>query len=279
MTVGRFASCVALAVVGLAGATAVCAGADAPLRITVVGDSSCIPDTGHETACFVINGRHLVDTGWGAVLKMREFGLDPLRLESIIVTHFHHDHYIGLPQLLFYIGLRKRAGAPLALVGPAGHLREIVEVTDTFLQLGRFPELGFERRLVPLRAGDRFETADLTFETFAARHESGKGKLEEALCYKVTENASGACAAFSGDTHHHPPLAGFVKGASVLIHDGSHTRAGDAARIAREAGVARLFLIHYGQGKADALRAEARAIFPGSDLAVEGQTIEVRPGE
>jgi len=56
---------------------------------------------------------------------MRQYGFDPLALESIILTHFHQDHYIGLPQLLFYIGLKKRSGPPLAVIGPNEHLKQI----------------------------------------------------------------------------------------------------------------------------------------------------------
>lgn len=247
------------------------------LRITIIGESSCIPDVGHETACFLVNGKHLVDAGWCAAQRMRSHGFDPLALESIILTHFHQDHYIGLPQLLFFMGLQKRPGPPLNILGPAEHLQHIIDATDTFLQVPRFPELAVNRRLVPLSAGDTSELTDLHLETFAANHVSGKSNIEPALVYKVTERASGACAVFTGDTHYHPPIAGFAKGASLLIHDGSHTAPKDAAGIARQAGVSRLVLIHYAQSRAEKFLSEAKAIFPNTELAEEGRTLEVFP--
>lgn len=276
MTRREFARVAALGAASIGSALAAKAAAPTSrLKITIIGDSSCIPDMRRETACFLINGKHLVDTGWCAALKMREYGFDPLALESIILTHFHQDHYIGLPQLLFYIGLRKRPGPPLNIVGPSENLQRVVEATDAFLQVPRFPELAVNRKLVPLTAGDKFELPDLRFETFAARHVSGTNRIEQALVYKVTDKASGACAVFTGDTHHHPPIAEFAKGASLLIHDGAHTAPKDAARIAQQAGVSRLVLIHYTQSRAAKILAEAKAVFPNTELAEEGRTLEV----
>lgn len=65
MTRREFAR-VAAAGVGSALAAKAAAAPTAPLKITIIGDSSCIPDLRHEAACFLINGKHLVDTGWCA---------------------------------------------------------------------------------------------------------------------------------------------------------------------------------------------------------------------
>lgn len=248
------------------------------MKVAVIGDSSCVPDIGHEVASFLINGKHLVDTGWCAALGMRRFGFDPLALESIIITHFHHDHYLGLPQLLFYVGLKRRRGPPLRIVGPREHLERIVRLAFQFLQVDRFPELAVDHELVPLTAGDTFELPGLQFETFAARHVSGKNQLEPALVYKVTDRANGARFAFTGDTHFHPPIADFVKNVPLLIYDGAHTPAKDAAGIAQRANVGRLVLIHYSQNRADRILADARSVFPNTELAKEGTTLEIPGG-
>lgn len=273
--IGR--SAMAAVAVG-AGLSAGAAGpAIAGMKITILGDSSCVPDLGHESACFLIDGKHLVDTGWCAALKMRQYGFDPLKLESILFTHFHQDHYIGLPQLLFIIGLRKRQGPPLRIVGPGEHLQGVLKAAFDFLQISRFPELAVNYKAVPLAAGDRFETPDLRFETFAARHVSGVNRIEPALIYKATHKVNGASFAFTGDTHHHPPIAEFVKRVPLLIHDGAHTAPKDAAGIAKQAAVGRLVLIHYSQDRAERILAEAKTVFPNTDLAREGIALDV-PG-
>jgi len=248
------------------------------MRITFIGTSTCIPDKGSEVASFIINQKHLVDTGWCSALRMREYGFDPLGIESIILTHLHQDHYIGLPHLLFFAGLRKRndrGAKPLRIIGPRNHLEEVVNAAMSFLQIPRFPELKVDYTLVPLAAGDSFDLASLHFTTCAARHVSGKGSPEPALVYKVTDTAAGAAFAFTGDTSFHAPIADFARGLPLLIHDAAHTSAKDAGTIAERAGVGRLMLIHYSQAKADQLLNEARRVFPDSFLAREGETIEV----
>jgi len=226
-----------------------------------------------ETASFVIDGRHLVDTGWSAVLRMREYGIDPLDIQSVILTHFHQDHYIGLPQLLFYRALRGEHVRPLRIIGPQEHLAHIVAATVEFLQVPRFPELEEAYALLPLRPGQSFDLGDLHFETFVARHVSGKGVPEPALAYKVTTVSTGTSFVFTGDTSFHPPLVDFVRGAQVLVHDAAHTSARDAATIAARAGVRRLYLIHYAQARAEQLLAEAREVFADTALTEEGETL------
>jgi len=230
---------------------------------------------GHEAACLLINGKHLVDTGWCAALAMRQHGFDPLALESIILTHFHQDHYIGLPQLLFYVGLKKRPGPPLQIIGPDQHLEQVVKAAVAFLQTERFPEIAANMQLVPLKAGDPFTLPGLRGETFAARHTSGKNNLEQALVYKITDQRNGAQLVFTGDTHYHPPIAEFAHGVPLLIHDGAHTAPKEAAGIARQADVGRLALIHYSQNRAERILAEAQSVFANTILAKEGQTLEI----
>lgn len=250
------------------------------MKITFIGASTCIPDIDSDVASFVIDGKHLVDTGWSAALRMRRWGFDPLDLESVVLTHLHQDHYIGLPQVLFYHGLRRRGDvgkttAPLRIIGPYEHLQTVVDAAFRFLQVHRFPQLMFDHVVCPVRAGDSFDLGKLHFDTFAGRHVSAAKLPEEALVYRVTNRCTGGSFAFTGDTHYHEPIADFVRGTPLLIHDGAHTTPHDAATIARMAGVGQLVLIHYPQSRAEQMMADAKAVFPRTSLAVEGETLEL----
>lgn len=248
------------------------------MHVTFLGTSSCVPDVGSETASFMINSANLVDTGWNTALGMRQYGFDPQDLQSIILTHMHHDHCLGLAGLLLYLGLRgprEESTRPLHILGPAQYLGDVVAAAFEFLQIPRFPELDVAHELVPLQPGDSYELDGVRLDTCAANHVSGKGNPEPALSYRVTEPATGAVFAFSGDTSFHPPLADFARGASLLIHDGAHSTAEEAARIAKMAGVARLLLIHYGSGRGESLLAAAREVFPNTDLAHDGGSLTI----
>ena len=160
----------------------------------------------------------------------------------------------------------------MRIAGPREYLDPVVRAALDFLQVERFPEIAPNLTLLPLSPGDRFTLDDLTVETFAARHVSGHNRLEPALAYRFT-NAAGKSIVFSGDTHPHPPLAEFARGAEVLIHDGAHTPAHEAAAIARDAGVGRLLLTHYREEDGPGILREARELFTDTDLAEEGMTL------
>lgn len=231
-------------------------------------------------ASFLIDGKHLVDLGWNIVLRMIEMGHDPLAVETVIVTHLHQDHYIGLAPFLFYCGLKKRdqvRETPLTIIGTRGRIGAIVETTRTFLQMQSYQELETRRRVVGLMPGETHEGKTFRLETCATNHVSGEQIPAEGLAFRFTDGQTGASVAFTGDTSYHPPISGLARGADILIHDAAHSTATEAATIARAAQVGRLLLIHYRKADAEQLLTDAREVFPEAGLAVERETVTVTP--
>lgn len=250
------------------------------MKVTFIGTSTCIPDTGLEVASFIINGKILVDTGWCNVLKMREYDFDPLDIRYLILTHLHQDHYIGLPQLLFYLGGKKIEGSysqdkPFTIIGPSKHLKEVVNKAIEFLQIHRFPELSVNLNIIPISPGESYKNDKFILDTFPAKHVSAKNIPEEAFVCKLTEIKTKKTIAFTGDTSFHPPIAEFVKNTPLLIHDACHSSPKEAATIAKIANVKNLYLIHYPHKKGKEILAEAKRVFPYSYLAEEGESVEI----
>jgi ribonuclease Z len=257
------------------------------IRVTFLGTAAVVPDGGHDSASFVINGHCLVDTGWYSAIKMRQYGLNPLDIDTLIFTHFHHDHYIGLPQILFYRAMRagERPGLPpLKIVGPAEDLERVVGLAKQLLQPDRFPEMNLSVELLPLKPGETMALGDLRLETCSSLHPV------PGLCYRVTDQVTGTTLAFTGDTAYHPPVVELARGASLLIHEASygakaapasnpslHSGAPDAARVAVEAGVGRLALIHGLKERQGEAVAAARAIFPNTFWPEDGETVSLEP--
>ncbi len=254
------------------------------LAITVLGTDSCTPVKGANTASFVVSRRVALDTGWYLTDRLLACGISPLDVEAICFTHCHHDHIMGLPQLIFYYGIQgeERPKRPLHIYGPAGEIRRVVDDAQRFLQFDRYPELRFEIEVHDLRGGAELEISGLKVRTCSARH------TVPGLCYRF-ENEAGASAVFSGDTAFNPDLIDLARGAGLLVHEASygaksvredvrwgHSGAPDAAEVARLAGVARLAIVHCSETSLpDALRA-AKAAFPASFAPVQGEEIGVR---
>ncbi|MDQ3815972.1 MAG: MBL fold metallo-hydrolase [Armatimonadota bacterium] len=250
-------------------------------KITFIGTAAAVPGAREDTACFLINDTILFDCGWCAALHMQQYGYSPLQIETLFFTHCHHDHYLGLPALIFFRGMRGRnAEQPrLQIVGPPDDLPLVVELTHRFLQAERFPAVWTPLDLHPLEPGATYETAAFRIDTVRALHPV------TGVCGRFTDKSTGIVIAFSGDTAPNAALVELARGADLLIHEaslpsqvadeqmrGDHSRAIDAARVACDAGVRRLRLVHIGNHR-EASLAAAREIFPATELAVEGETL------
>jgi ribonuclease Z len=250
-------------------------------RLKIIGTDTVVPHAANDTACLLLNSDCLVDAGWNAAIAMRAFGCDPMAVDTLFITHCHHDHYLGLPHLLFYHAMRRSERPdkpPLTIVGPKPDIGMVVERALSFLRHDQFPEVAALPHVVALQAGDTFETARLSVTTAPTVHPV------VGLCYRFADLQTGAVVVVSGDTAFHRPLATHASAADVLVHEasrgpgeslpnarGGHSGAVDAARIALEAGVKRLVLVHYPQSARDAVLAAAQAIFPASHAALPGQ--------
>ncbi len=253
--------------------------------ITLLGTADAVPEPGRDVASFTINRRHLVDTGWRATARMVDLGLDPLQFQTIIITHCHQDHFLGLPQFFFYWSQcwRPEMGVPeLTVVGPPD-IVPIMDATWKFLMAERYPQFTWRPEIQVMEDGDVRTTSDYTLAACRTRHPV------EGLCHTYTDNGTGTRIAFTGDTAYHEPIADHVRGSHLLLHDATfphdcsrerldrdgHSTAVDAAKLARLADVDQLLLMHYQLERHEESLAKAAEIFPEVAYAQEGQTIDV----
>jgi ribonuclease Z len=124
----------------------------------------------------------------------------------------------------------------------------------------------------------------------------GEDVLDEAgnVCFAAAHyTAPGPPArsyAFCSDTRYFPPLIEQIRGVDLLYHEATfmddnaeranqvyHSTAREAALVAQEAEVGRLLIGHFSSRykQFDDFLAEARSVFAESDLAVEGQHIDI----
>jgi len=250
-----------------------------------IGTDTVVPNAGNDTACVLLNSDCLVDAGWNAAIAMRAYGCDPMAVDTLFITHCHHDHYLGLPHLLFYHAMRRGERPdrpPLTVVGPKPDIAMVVERSLAFLRHDQFPEVAALPRVVALQAGDVFDTPRLKVTTAPTVHPV------VGLCYRFEDKSTGATVVVTGDTAFHLPLAAHAQGADLLIHEasrgpgeslpnarGGHSGAVDAARIAREAGAKCLWLVHYPVNQRTTVEAAAQALFPNTHAALPGEAVEL----
>src|SRR5438876_10564386 len=117
------------------------------------------------TALLVRRGgeRLLFDCAEGTQRQMLRSSVGLIELREVFLTHYHADHYLGLPGMLKTFALRGRE-LPITIYGPPG-------LRDLFGSLRRiFGKLTYQYDLVELRRGDVLERGDYRIETFPAAH-------------------------------------------------------------------------------------------------------------
>lgn len=268
---------------------------------------------------------YLVDAGEGVQKQMFRYGINPLKLRGIFISHLHGDHVFGVFPLISTLGLYGRR-TPLKIFAPRpfgeileSHLRyfdsdlpyevEWVEVDTTAHRIifennslevwsiplrHRVPASGYMfREKMPELNVDKFkiERYGLSVKQIVAAKRGEDIALDDGT---VIPNAEitylprlPKTYAYCSDTNRSAMVARRVKGADLLYHEATyaaaerrqakergHSTSVDAAEIALAAGAKRLIIGHFSSRykKPSVLLDEARAVFPATDIATEGET-------
>ena len=123
----------------------------------------------------------LFDCGEGTQRQLlKSIGL--IDLEEVFITHFHVDHFLGLPGMIKSFSLRGR-DQPLTVYGPPG-LRQLFEVLKPVIGRNTYPI-----RLVELKPNEELERDGYRLAAFEVRHRSpgfGYALIEEQRPGRLT---------------------------------------------------------------------------------------------
>ncbi len=240
------------------------------LSVAFLGTGGAVPSARRATASLLVlrgGERLMFDCGEGTQRQLQK-SLGLVQVDEIYLTHFHADHFLGLPGLLKTYDLTDRE-APLTVYGPRG-------LQDLFKTLGRLiGRIGFRLELVELEPGDVMDVEGGEIRAFEVEHSvracgyalveeerPGRFDLEAAKRLGVpegpafaalqrgetVEGESGPVApekvvgearpgrklAITGDTGPCEATVEAARGAELLVHDASFAE--EETRRARDTG-------------------------------------------
>ena len=137
------------------------------LDLVFLGTSASMPSALRAPPALLVRRggeRLLFDCAEGTQRQLQRSTVGLPDLEEIFLSHFHADHFLGLPGMLKTFALRGREGVPLTVYGPPG-LKELFSRLRPFL--GRLP---YPLTLVELGPGEELERGEYRIETFALDH-------------------------------------------------------------------------------------------------------------
>jgi ribonuclease Z len=137
------------------------------MELIFLGTSSALPtrDRNHSAVALKAFGEIiLLDCGEGTQRQMTRTRLSPMKINKILLTHFHGDHFLGLPGLVQSMAFRGRKN-PLHIFGPVG----TSQIMDCIKNLGYF-NLSFPIHTYELDSGLVIENEDYRVSCCPTKH-------------------------------------------------------------------------------------------------------------
>jgi ribonuclease BN (tRNA processing enzyme) len=183
-------------------------------ELVLIGTSDAFGAGGRRQSAYLLRsagGSVLLDCGGSTVSGLASLGISRDEVDAILLTHFHADHFGGVPLLLLgaqYVDHRRR---PLVIAGPQGVERRVREVARALGHTLEDHRLGFEVRFEELPTGTSREIGPVSARAFATFHSP------DAHPHGLVVNAGRRRVAYSGDTGWFDALPGEVNGADLFL--------------------------------------------------------------
>jgi ribonuclease Z len=188
------------------------------LDVVFLGTSGSTPTARRAPAATLLRRggeRLLFDCAEGTQRQLLRSTVGLPDLEEIFLTHYHADHYLGLPGMLKTFALRGR-DVPLTVYGPPG-LGELFGALRRLM--GR---LTFDVRLREVRPGERFAREGYELRTFAVDH--GAAAVGYALVEDERPGRFDDAAADTLGVPFGPERGALQRGEPVTLADGTVVR-------------------------------------------------------
>jgi ribonuclease Z len=136
------------------------------LRVTFLGTGGTLPTPNRNPSAILINREGellLFDCGEGTQQQMMR-AKTGMKINSIFITHFHADHFLGIPGLIQTMSFNGRT-EPLEIYGPEW----TKQFVNLLIQLGYF-KLGFVINAHELEDGEIIDKGDYFIKAVGTDH-------------------------------------------------------------------------------------------------------------
>lgn len=184
------------------------------MQLRFVGCGDALGSGGRFNTCFHVTGERvnfLIDCGASSLLALKRHGIVRDAIDTILITHFHGDHFAGLPFLLLDAQFTRRT-RPLTIAGPEGLAARLTQAMEALYENSSTTPQKFELNLVTLRPEQTADIGGLKVTPYPVVHGESGGPF---LAYRV--EAEGRTITYSADTEWTEMLVPAARDADLFI--------------------------------------------------------------
>jgi ribonuclease BN (tRNA processing enzyme) len=168
------------------------------MRLQFIGSGDAFGSGGRLNTCFHVTGRQvnfLIDCGASSLVGLKRQAIQMNDIQTILVTHFHADHFGGIPFFMLDAQFSSKRNQPLTIVGPPGLLQWYEKVMETSFPGSSKTKPKFDLSFIELRPKETAEVAGVKVRPFQALHGEPEGPF---FSYRL--EAENRTLTYSGDT-------------------------------------------------------------------------------
>ena len=184
------------------------------MQLRFVGCGDAFGSGGRFNTCFHVTGscvNFLIDCGASSLPALKRHGIARDDIDLILITHFHGDHFAGLPFLLLDAQFSRRT-RPLVIAGPEGIEARLTQAMEALFENSSKTGQRFDLRVVGLRPEETSIFGAVKITPYPVVHGESGGPF---LAYRV--EAEGRVITYSADTEWTDTLIPAAHNADLFI--------------------------------------------------------------
>ncbi len=184
------------------------------VSVRFLGSGDAFGSGGRFQTCFYVRSASthlLIDCGASSLVAMKRFGVDPLLVDTILLSHLHGDHFGGVPFFILDAQYTSDRRKPLLVAGPPGLEDRILEAMEVLYPGSSQTDKPFALEFVELPAGTATTLGSLAVTPYSVVHPSG------APAYALRVTLGDKILAYSGDTEWTDALIPAARGADLFV--------------------------------------------------------------
>jgi ribonuclease BN (tRNA processing enzyme) len=189
------------------------------MRLQFVGCGDALGSGGRYNTCFHLSGDKvncLIDCGASSLPALKKLGIARDAIDLILITHFHGDHFAGLPFFMLDAQFSRRS-RPLIIAGPEGIEMRRTQVMEALFEHSSKTKPKFDLSVVALKPEEARSFGAVTVTPYPVVHGESGGPF---LGYRI--EAEGRVIAYSADTEWTETLIPLAREADLFIAEAYH---------------------------------------------------------